>query len=709
MTSNIYLSNTLPLSQGFRVDGAALNDHVGYSVSNAGDVNGDGVDDIIVGSEQNGGPGPGAAYVIYGKENGITANIDLSTPLQLSQGFKVTGGASGDYVGYSVSNAGDFNHDGIADIIIGAIGVDPSGRTDAGAVYVLYDPPYCSFVNCITCSGSKCIECATNYLLYVGDGKCYTSDTCPSGTTPNATNCVDTLMQSLGAAQSAATQGASLAASAVSLVSFNNPSGLIFSTLAGILQYMQYMSITYPPRLQYLLDQPNSPLLYVQYFTEVPEEIENNMPNLVLPDNFEKNGFYSSFLVNFWPSLMNLLIICMAIIIVCLAWCLTANCKFINSKLNKLKGILKWNYLLASFSSYYGDIAFFSSFEFRIDQFRSSLEIFSFGVCIMANIALIVVSFTMFTITMKLSQQKTSKKLERMKQKLSDYQVVFDNFKSSSFSQQSFFLISCLRFYLFYSILAYLFNYPLTQATLINIQCLLFLAYLIFKRPLKNTLDLIVSIALELILEIIHACVFGFAVINQKNPDETVKATTLGNWIIGCTFAFMGVQSIYMVIQVIMLIINLIKFIMNLCLKQKRTTTKQTNMKKLQERNLKLDQVVLDYRQDAKESGLPERENGIRPMQRAAVVRRLEDQPPVHIQNQESKIRSNADPRFQVLWDVVDKSREMHRKSAFPTVRQIPMASVSDKKGEKKETNVKPDHAKTKVKKKMVGGYKYKT
>ena len=43
---------------------------------------------------------------------------------------------------------------------------------------------------CDYCDKAKCQVCSSTYLLYAGDGKCYTSSTCPKGTYPDSTNCL---------------------------------------------------------------------------------------------------------------------------------------------------------------------------------------------------------------------------------------------------------------------------------------------------------------------------------------------------------------------------------------------------------------------------------------------------------------------------------------------------------------------------------------
>ena len=124
-------------ADGFRISGAGVNDYAGRSVASAGDVNGDGFDDVIVGAFNAGpgGPSSGAAYVVFGKASGFAANIDLSS-LDGSSGFSLDGAATGDAAGISVSSAGDVNGDGLSDLIVGAGQASANGAF-SGSSYVI--------------------------------------------------------------------------------------------------------------------------------------------------------------------------------------------------------------------------------------------------------------------------------------------------------------------------------------------------------------------------------------------------------------------------------------------------------------------------------------------------------------------------------------------------------------------------------------------
>ena len=121
---------------GFAINGASANDYSGYSVSAAGDVNGDGLADLIVGAPES-EAWSGKSYVVFGKTDGSAVN--LSAVEAGTGGFLIANGSTkNDNVGLSVSSAGDVNGDGLADLIVGAQTADPNGKTDAGSSYVVF-------------------------------------------------------------------------------------------------------------------------------------------------------------------------------------------------------------------------------------------------------------------------------------------------------------------------------------------------------------------------------------------------------------------------------------------------------------------------------------------------------------------------------------------------------------------------------------------
>jgi hypothetical protein len=111
-------------AEGFRVDGVEADELLGGSVKAAGDVNGDQIDDIIIGasgSTANGIKGAGKTYIIFGSNQGFPASLN-SSDLNGEKGFFLNGTAENELSGVAVSSAGDINKDSVNDILIGAPG-----------------------------------------------------------------------------------------------------------------------------------------------------------------------------------------------------------------------------------------------------------------------------------------------------------------------------------------------------------------------------------------------------------------------------------------------------------------------------------------------------------------------------------------------------------------------------------------------------------
>lgn len=106
-------------------------DRAGYSLSCGGDVNGDGIHDVLIGAQDSGAPG--SAYLLYG--GFASGDIDLAAT---SSAIKFSGESTFALLGHDVDVTGDYNDDGKADLIMSAIQTYGTTSDGGGLTYLYY-------------------------------------------------------------------------------------------------------------------------------------------------------------------------------------------------------------------------------------------------------------------------------------------------------------------------------------------------------------------------------------------------------------------------------------------------------------------------------------------------------------------------------------------------------------------------------------------
>lgn len=138
MNNNFTVKNEQKINSVSGGFGGVLNsnDHFGHRVDAMGDLDGDGITDVVVTSSNRntGGSNKGSFWILL-----LNATGTVKSELEIGEGL---GGFTGtfdvdDNFGSGVSNIGDLNNDGIPDLAVGAKG-DDDGGADKGAVYILF-------------------------------------------------------------------------------------------------------------------------------------------------------------------------------------------------------------------------------------------------------------------------------------------------------------------------------------------------------------------------------------------------------------------------------------------------------------------------------------------------------------------------------------------------------------------------------------------
>src|SRR3989344_1505107 len=156
-----------PSSYDIRYSGAATSDALTDSAFVVGDVNGDGIKDLVISASaaSNNGAGSGSAYVIFGGSGIAIGNKPLSTSTNYN--IRYDGAAASDNLNNGGISIGDVNGDTLPDLLVGAALADNNGA-NSGSAWVMFS----TLIDDVgaTTGNNQPLSTATNYNIRYDGG-----------------------------------------------------------------------------------------------------------------------------------------------------------------------------------------------------------------------------------------------------------------------------------------------------------------------------------------------------------------------------------------------------------------------------------------------------------------------------------------------------------------------------------------------------------
>ena len=326
-----------------------------------------------------------------------------------------------------------------------------------------------------------------------------------------------------------------------SVISSSDSTAACMGPLSKMLQYIKWMDIDYPEKVLLMMEEQNEDALEGGYAKKMMEGVLDKFPRHELPGKFELYQTPSSFFVNFWSALFNLLVMSSVTFVVIVLKRITKGWPKVNGVLKALTDILKWNLLLVTFSGNLGDVILFTALEFLSMEFDNSEAILSFLTCLGINAMAIFVIVKILDVNYAIRRSRkqingnsarAQLQKKRIVQQWSSYKALFDCYKDYSFYQQIFLFVFIVRLMVFNAFIGYFYNFPLLQAITFSLCNISMLIYLVIKRPMKKLVNLAQQIILELVLLPFNSCVLALAFMDYKGIENTDLRKNIGTVIV---------------------------------------------------------------------------------------------------------------------------------------------------------------------------------
>jgi len=324
-------------------------------------------------------------------------------------------------------------------------------------------------------------------------------------------------------------------------------------TLNKMLQYVRYLDIKMPPRLQYLAYNQDALILSLRFPAKMSADLQEHFAMNEIPDIYVKYGLHSNFLVNFWQEMCNWIVFA---ILGLIFTALEASCRrFAFSTLErffeKLRIITKWNFLLVLLGTSVNDIVLFGVLHLRSLKLNSALSGLSFEVCLLAVCILNILIFATYYFVKQqkrnLAFQSQVRYFEFLKT-YNGYQVLYQGFRQNNPLNRGFYLVYIIRFLLPSLVASVLWFSPTAQTVLYILISLVALLYIWLARPMRRKLDYIQLVILECFMLVINCCLFGLVICSNMSKSSSYSAIMMADIVVGLNS---GITILFIVVLIL--------------------------------------------------------------------------------------------------------------------------------------------------------------
>ena len=374
---------------------------------------------------------------------------------------------------------------------------------------------------CIDSTDSGCLSCANNY--YFSEKKCVTDYQLSPGTA-NTIKVSQTVNK-------AATQVANALA-------VGSRSGISTAVGGKIFSNIKFLNISYSEQLEEAITLWSFSFISLELTPDVPNSVQQQIPEEDVPYVFEKREVSVSFLINFWESLGMLVLASFIFgVVKGLEWVSsTMKIKYLSQT-----GVREYvqNFLLAQFYSVFGDILLFSILEFRKPNLSTSWSRFSF----FSGLILICLMLVLLPVHLLLirNYQKVKSNQEALLQFVDNNKgsfIIFNDFKDYSFIRQSFFFLLTARDLIFSLLLVTMFDHPLVESAFILCLNIAMVAYLILQPPFKSVFDATQQLFYEIIALAVNVSLLMLAIMDERSITGADLRNSIGKFIIVINMVF---------------------------------------------------------------------------------------------------------------------------------------------------------------------------